>query len=72
MAVLHVSEGTLLSSKVVRFLRRRSSGVEDIASRCCTSKDSIRDQLSKLKRQGLVEHDGRRPRTWKLREPEAA
>jgi DNA-binding IclR family transcriptional regulator len=63
---------TVLSSKVVKTLQNRSCGTEDIAYRCATNRDSIRDQLSKLRRKGLVEHDGRRPRTWKLKEPEAA
>lgn len=66
------SELTVLSSKIVTQLAKRSYGVEDIARRCCTTKDSIRKMLSRLKAKDLVENDGRKPRTWKLKEPEAA
>ncbi len=63
---------TVLSSKVVRTLENRSCGTEDIASRCCTTRDSIRQILHRLKKRGLLEHDGCRPRTWKLKQTEAA
>lgn len=63
---------TILSSKVVTTLANRSCGTEDIASRCCTSRDSIRMILHRLRKRELIEHDGRRPRTWKLKEQEAA
>ena len=65
-----------LSSKVLQYLAKRSSGfcVEDIANRYCTGQNTIRKELHRLKVKALVEHDGRRPRTWKLRdeEPKAA
>jgi predicted transcriptional regulator len=63
---------TVLSSKVVKTLANRSCGTEDIASRCCTTRDTIRKELHRLRVKALVEHDGRRPRTWKLKETEAA
>jgi predicted transcriptional regulator len=66
------SDLTILSEKVVKTLANRSCGTEDIAYRCCTNRDSIRARLAQLKAKGVVEHDGRRPRTWKLKEPEAA
>jgi DNA-binding IclR family transcriptional regulator len=65
------SQVSVLSSKVLTYLSKRSSGVEDIAHRCCTSRDSIRVILSRLRAQNLVEHDGRRPRTWELRDEES-
>lgn len=66
------SQVSVLSSKVLNVLgkRRSGSGVEDIANRCCTTRDSTRKILSRLKAKALVEHDGRKPRTWKLREGE--
>lgn len=73
MAVLtYNGDLTVLSSKVVKTLANRSCGTEDIASRCCTTRDSIRMILHRLRKRQLVEHDGCRPRTWKLKEQEAA
>lgn len=72
MASLIIAQGTTLSAKVANYLAKRSSGTEDIANRFCTTRATIRHALMDLKRSGLAEHDGRRPRTWKLKEPEAA
>lgn len=57
---------TVLPPKVVKALAARSLGVEDIANRCRATKDAIRSTLSDLKAQKVVDHDGRRPRTWRL------
>lgn len=72
MATLITAGDTRLSAKVAKFLSKRSSGVEDIANRCCKPQNTTRVILSRMKAQGMVEHDGRRPRTWKLKEQEAA
>lgn len=66
-ALIYNGDLTVLSSKVVKHLARTSSGTEDIANRCCTTRGSIRMILVRLKRKQLVEHDGRRPRTWALK-----
>lgn len=68
MATLITARDTRLSARVANFLAKRSSGTEDIAYRCCTTRATIRVELMRLKLKGLVEHDGRRPRTWKLAE----
>lgn len=70
------SQVSVQSAKVLTFLAKRPSGfcVEDIANRVCTRQNAVRAALHRLRVRGLVEHDGCRPRTWKLRdeEPKAA
>lgn len=72
MATLTIRSDAHISLKVKAVLSRRPSGVEDIANRCCASKDTIRHALAFMRALDIAEHDNRRPRTWKLREPEAA
>lgn len=74
--LVYNGQACTLSRKVREYLAKRGSGfgVEDIANRFCTGQNTIRKELYRLKVVGVVEHDGRRPRTWKLRdeEPKAA
>lgn len=61
-----------LSKRIVEKLQRGTLGYEALMGWTGSSHQSVACQLARLKRLGLVEHDGRRPRTWKLKEPQAA
>jgi hypothetical protein len=61
-----------LSKRIVEKLQRGTLGYEALMGWTGSSHQSVACQLHRLKKLGLVEHDGRRPRTWKLKEPEAA
>jgi len=74
MATLIVNGAQLprLSRRIVEKLQRGSLGYEALMGWTGSSHQSVAKALHTLRVKGLVEHDGRRPRTWKLKEPEAA
>lgn len=74
MATLIVNTENLprLSRKIVQRLEKGTLGYEALCGWTGSSHQSVAKELHRLKVKGLVENDGRRPRTWKLKEPEAA
>lgn len=74
MATLIVNGSDLpkLSRRIVERLQRGTLGYEALMGWTGSSHQSVAKELHRLKTKGLVEHDGRRPRTWKLKEQEAA
>ena len=71
MATLIVNANDLpqLSRKIVKRLERGSMGYEALIGWTGSSHQSVACQLHRLKLKGIVEHDGCRPRTWKLAQP---
>lgn len=74
MAILIVNGAELpaLSRRIVEKLQRGTLGYEALIGWTGSTHQSVAKEMHKLKVKGLVEHDGRRPRTWKLKEQEAA
>lgn len=70
--IVNTDNLTGLSAKLVKMLERRGFGVEDMSHRTTSAPNIVRARLSTLKAQGIVTHDGRWPRTWKLKQEEAA
>jgi hypothetical protein len=59
-------KGPNLQAIILIILDRNTASVETIAALIGTSVESTRSRLSALRLHGLIDHDGRHPRTWSI------